>query len=276
MGFRPRTEITSLFASLMGRLTAFLPQITKPVGPVMATGVLTVARFVGKVGCYLLVRESLGTPQGVPLGTPHGVPPPRSQSRWVPSWRRGCSRWRDLLGKSDVTSWSRVSRDASGRPSRDASRRSTPQITKPTGPVIATGVLTVARFVGKVGSYLLVASLSGRLRASLSGRLTAFHPPDHKAGESRHRDGVAHGGEICPSRELDDPLASQQPCRGLLGGLLGPEALPLVGRAPGCDLSDPSQVMEPRGPTSHTAMAMDPVHGNQSSFGSTDVTLTAQ
>ena len=208
--------------------------------------------------------ESLGTPQGVPLGTPHGVPSSRSQSRWVSSLRRGYSRWRDLLGKSDVTSWLRVSRDASGRPSRDASRRSTPQITKPAGPVIATGVLTVARFVGKVGSYLLVASLSGRL--------TAFHPPDHKAGGSRHRDGGAHGGEICPSRELDDPLASQQPCRGLLG----PEALPLVGRAPGCDLSDPSQVMEPRGPTSHTAMAMDPVHGNQSSFGSTDVTLTAQ
>ena len=121
---------------------------------------------------YLFGRESLGTPQGVPLGTPHGVPP----------------------------------------------------------------------------------------------------PPDHKAGESRHCDGGADGGEICPSRELDDPLASQQPCRGLLG----PEALPLLGRAPGCDLSDPSQVMEPRGPTSHTAMAMDPVHGNQSSFGSTDVTLTAQ
>ena len=136
MGFRPRTEISSLFASLMGRLTAFLPQITKPVGPVMATGVLTVARFVGKVGCYLLV-----------------------------------------------------------------------------------------------------ASLSGRLRASLSGRLTAFLP------------------------QITKPV--------------GP-ALPLVGRAPGCDLSDPSQVMEPRGPTSHTAMAMDPVHGNQSSFGSTDVTLTAQ
>ena len=60
MGFRPRTEISSLFASLMGRLTAFLPQITKPVGPVMATGVLTVARFVGKVGCYLLVASLSG------------------------------------------------------------------------------------------------------------------------------------------------------------------------------------------------------------------------
>ena len=47
-------------------------------------------------------------------------------------------------------------------------------------------------------------------------------------------------------------------------------------RAPGCDLSDPSQVMEPRSPTSHTSTAMDPVHGSQSSFGSTDVTLTAQ
>ena len=135
------------------------PQITKPVGPVIAMGVLTVARFVGKVGCYLLVASLSGRlRQGVPLGTPHGVPPSRLQSRRVPSLRRGCSRWRDLLGKSDVTSWSRVSRDASGRPSRDASRR--------------------------------------------------FHPPDHKTGGSRHCDGGAHGGEICPSREVDDPLAS--------------------------------------------------------------------
>ena len=90
-------------------------------------------------------------------------------------------------------------------------------------------------------------------------------PPDPKAGGSRLQDGGAHGGEIFPSRELEDPLASQQPCRGLLG----PEALPLVGRAPGCDLSDSSHVMEPRGPASHTATAMDPVHGIQSSFGST-------
>ena len=30
------------------------------------------------------------------------------------------------------------------------------------------------------------------------------------------------------------------------------------------------------GPTSHTATAMNPVHGSQSSFGYTDVTLTAQ
>ena len=104
MGFRPRTEITSLFASLMGRLTASLS---------------------GRLTAFL------------------------------------------------------------------------PQITKPVSPVIATGVLTVARFVGKVGCYLLVASLSGRLRASLSGRLTAFHPPDHKAGGSRHCDGGAYGGEIC-------------------------------------------------------------------------------
>ena len=108
--------------------------------------------------------------------------------------------------------------------------------------------------------------------ASLSGRLTASHPPDPKAGGSRHCDGGAHGGEICPSRELEDPLASQQP----FTGLLGPSALPLVGRAPGCDLSDPSHVMEPRGTTSHTATAMDPVHGSQWSVSSTDITLTAQ
>ena len=108
--------------------------------------------------------------------------------------------------------------------------------------------------------------------ASLQGRFTASLPPDPKAGGYPLQDGGAHGGEIFPSRELENPLASQQPCQGLLG----PEALPLVGRAPGCDLSDPSQVMEPRGPTSHTATAMDPVHGSQSSFGSTDVTLNAQ
>ena len=104
--------------------------------------------------------------------------------------------------------------------------------------------------------------------ASLQGRLTASHPPGPETDESRHRDGGARGVETCP----DDPLASQQPCLGMLG----PEALPLVGRAPGCDLSDPSHVMEPRGPASHTAMAMDPVHGLQSGFGQTGVTLNTQ
>ena len=79
--------------------------------------------------------------------------------------------------------------------------------------------------------------------ASLQGRLTASHPPGSKADESRHCDGGARGGETFP----EDPLASQQPCPGLLG----PEALPLVGGAPGCDLSDPSHVMEPRGPANH-------------------------
>ena len=68
------------------------------------------------------------------------------------------------------------------------------------------------------------------------------------------------------------PLLANSPSRGLLG----PEALPLIGRAPGCDLSDPSHVMEPRGTTSHTATAMDPVHGSQWSVSSTDITLTAQ
>ena len=108
--------------------------------------------------------------------------------------------------------------------------------------------------------------------ASLTGRFTASHPPDPKAGGSRHYDGGAHGGEICSSLEVEDPLASQQPFMGLLG----PSALPLVGRAPGCDLSGPSRVMEPRGTTSHTATAMDPVHGSQWSVSSTDTTLTAQ
>ena len=89
--------------------------------------------------------------------------------------------------------------------------------------------------------------------ASLQGRLTASHPPGPKADESRHCDGGARGGEIFP----EVPLASQQPCPGLLG----PEALPLVGGAPGCDSSDPSHVMELRGPANHTATAMDPVHG---------------
>ena len=47
--------------------------------------------------------------------------------------------------------------------------------------------------------------------ASLTGRLTASHPPDSKAGGSRLQDRGAHGGGIFPSRELEDPLASQQP-----------------------------------------------------------------
>ena len=104
--------------------------------------------------------------------------------------------------------------------------------------------------------------------ASLQRRFTASHPPDPKSDESRHCDGGARGGEIFP----EVPLASQQSCRGLLG----PEALPLVGGAPGCDSSDPSHVMEPRGPASHTATAMDPVHGFQSGFDRTDITLTTQ
>ena len=159
MGFRPRTEITSLFASLMGRLTAslsgrltaFLPQITKPVGPVMATGVLTVARFVGKVGCYLLVASLSGRL------TAFHPPDHKASSLW-----RGCSLSRMLP----------LGRESLGTPHGVPP----PQITKPAGPVIATGVLTVTRFVGKGGSYLLVASLSGRLRASLLGSLTVFHP----------------------------------------------------------------------------------------------------
>ena len=85
--------------------------------------------------------------------------------------------------------------------------------------------------------------------ASLQGRFTASHPPGLVTEEACHRDGGARGVETC----ADDPLASQQPCLGLLG----PEALPLVGKAPGCDLSDPSHVMEPRGTTNHMAMAMD-------------------
>ena len=104
--------------------------------------------------------------------------------------------------------------------------------------------------------------------ASLQGRLTASHPPGPKADESRHCDGGARGGEIFP----EVPLAGQQPCQGLLG----PEALPLVGGAPGCDLSDPSHVMEPRGPANHMATAMDPVHGFQSGFGQAEFTLTTQ
>ena len=102
--------------------------------------------------------------------------------------------------------------------------------------------------------------------ASLQGRLMASHPPGPKADESSHCDGGARGGEIFP----EVPLASQQPCRGLLG----PEALPLVGGAPGCDSSDPSHVIESRGPANHTATAMDP--GLQSGLGQTDFTLTTQ
>ena len=88
---------------------------------------------------------------------------------------------------------------------------------------------------------------------SLMGCLTASHPPDSNAIGSRLQGGGAHGG-IFPSRELEDPLASQRP----FTGPLDPTAMPLVGVAAGCDLSEPSCVMGPLGSTSHMATAMDP------------------
>ena len=78
--------------------------------------------------------------------------------------------------------------------------------------------------------------------------------------------------EFFPHRNWRTPLASQRP----FSGPLGLTALPLVGRAAGCDLSEPSRVMEPSGTTSHTATAMDPVHGSHWSVSSTDITLTAK
>ena len=98
---------------------------------------------VGKVGSYLFGLESLGTPQGVgkvgsylfgreSLGTPQGVGK-------VGSYLFG----RESLGTPH------------GVPP--------PQITKPAGPVIATGVLTVARFVphGNWMTHLLANSPVG-------------------------------------------------------------------------------------------------------------------
>ena len=165
-------------------------------------------------------------------------------SRKLPLWLRVS---RDASGRREsrkLPLWSRVSRDASGRPSRDASWRSTPQITKPVGPIIVTGVLTVARFVGKVGCYLLLASLSGRL--------TAFHPPDHKAGGSRHCDGGALGGEICwGSRKL--PLGRES--------LGTPQGVPL-GTPHGVP---PPQITKPVGPVIATGVltvARFVPHGN--------------
>ena len=80
--------------------------------------------------------------------------------------------------------------------------------------------------------------------ASLQGRFTASHPPDPKDGGSRLQDGGAHVERFFPHGNWRTHLLANSP----VGGMLGPEALPLVGRAPGCDLSDPSHVMEPRGP----------------------------
>ena len=59
-------------------------------------------------------------------------------------------------------------------------------------------------------------------------------------------------------------------------GPLDPTAMPFVGVAAGCNLSEPSRVVGPSGSTSHTATAMDPVHGSQWSVSSTDITLTAK
>ena len=97
--------------------------------------------------------------------------------------------------------------------------------------------------------------------ANLTGRLTVSHPPDSNADGSRLQGGVARGGVI-PSRELEDPLASQWH----LTVPLDPTAMPLV---------EPSRVAGPSGSTSHTATAMDPVHGSQWSDSSIDITLTA-
>ena len=61
-----KSEVTSMVANLTGRLTAFHPppppQITKPAGPVIATGLLTVARFVphGNWRTHLLANSPVG------------------------------------------------------------------------------------------------------------------------------------------------------------------------------------------------------------------------
>ena len=107
--------------------------------------------------------------------------------------------------------------------------------------------------------------------ANLTGRFTASHPPDSNADGSRLQGGGARGG-VFPSRELEDPLASQRP----FTGPLDPTAMPLVGVAAGCNLSEPSHVAGPSDSTSHTATAMDPVYGSQWSVSSTDITLTAK
>ena len=96
--------------------------------------------------------------------------------------------------------------------------------------------------------------------ASLTGHLTAFHPPPPQI--TKPAGPVIATGLLTVARFV--PHGNRR-THLLVNSPVG-----------GCDLSDPSQVMEPRGPTSHTATAMDPVHGSQSSFGSTDVTLTAQ
>ena len=93
--------------------------------------------------------------------------------------------------------------------------------------------------------------------------LTASHPPDSNGDGSSLQGRVACGG-VFPSQELEDPLPSQR------------TAMPFVGVAAGCNLSEPSHVAGPSGATSHTATAMDPVHGSQWSVSSTDITLTAK
>ena len=76
--------------------------------------------------------------------------------------------------------------------------------------------------------------------------------------------------EYFPHGNWRTPLPSQRPFKGPLD----PTAMPFVGVAAGCNLSEPSCVAGPSGSTSHTAM--DPVHGSQWSISSTDITLTAK
>ena len=98
----------------------------------------------------------------------------------------------------------------------------------------------------------------------LGRKFTASHPQIPKPA------GVLTVARFVPHGNWRTPLLANSPSRGCW------VRRPLVGRAPGCDLSDPSHVMEPRGTASHTATAMDPVHGSQWSVSSTDTTLTAQ
>ena len=110
-----------------------------------------------------------------------------------------------------------------------------------------------------------------------------FSPPSRELGHPRDSPAPPWGlvnfqgrGKRQPSGRhrpsTGGPLLSQRP----FTGPLDPTAMPFVGVATRCNLSEPSRVVGPSGSTSHTTTAMDPVHGSQWSVSSTDITLTAK
>ena len=154
-------------------------------------------------------------PRGCSRESPCSHCAPLSADAWKKWERQQCSKRSSSSTKGPKEDSAKGGGNKSGKVCPDVP--STPKAESP-------GRLRLAAFESGFSSFKTdIASMF----ASLTGRLMASHPPDSNATGSHLQGGGAHGGGIFPSQELEDPLASQRPF---------PTALPLVGRAAGCDL----------------------------------------